>query len=378
MKIRRIAIYHLRTPLRMQFAQANQQTQQADSVVIRLETAGGKQGYGEACPRTYVTGESAATLIDGLRKNGASILDASFTALADIERWSQTQLSLGQGLALICALELALLDAWSKEYQMDLRQALGAHRSQAEIYYSGVLPYGKWSTLKPIIANFRFPSWKFKAKADVDSNLQRIAALRTLVGQEVPIRMDANGGWTYEQAQQQITAAVEQNIYAVEQPLAAGNNVQSASLVEEFGSQIQIMADESLCSWDDAQALIAAAACNHFSLKLSKNGGIFNALRIYKLALENGIACQMSAHYGETSILSAAGLLFAAIARELSACEGALGTYLLREDITKKPLMVDHTGLVPGSDLPFVGWPVKVDELSLNRNSVRTEAWALS
>ncbi len=377
MKIRKIALYHLRTPLRIQFAQANQKTQQADSVIVRLETAKGNSGYGEACPRTYVTGESASTLIETLRREGKDILAAPFSSLTDIEQWSAHQLSEGQGPALVCALELALLDAWSKEYQRDLKKELGGQRNQSEISYSGVLPFGKWSSLKPIVASFQFKTWKFKAAARTPDNVQRISELRSVVGDGTPIRMDANGGWSYEQAREQIGAAIQQNIYAVEQPLAAGEDHQSAALLEEFGADVRIMADESLCTFEDAQRLIASKACNHFSLKLSKNGGIFSALRIYRLALENGLLCQMSAHYGETSILSAAGLLFASVASELTACEGALGTFLLREDLTKNPIMVDQSGIVPGAELSYVGWPVTVDELSLNRNSVRTEAWEI-
>lgn len=377
MKIRKVALFHLRTPLRIQFEQANQQTQQANSVIVRLETTNGNHGYGEACPRTYVTGESASTLIDTLRQQASTLLQPSFESLADIEQWSAKQLSQGQGLALVCALELALLDAWCKEYQKDLRQELASQRLQSEITYSGVLPFGKWSTLKPIVASFGFKTWKFKAAAETSANVQRVAELRSVVGDDTPIRLDANGGWSYEQARRQIAAAIEEGVHSVEQPLAAGDDERSAALVASFGDYVRIMADESLCSLDDAKRLIERQACNHFSLKLSKNGGIFNALRIYRLAQQNGIPCQMSAHYGETSILSAAGLLFATLAPELTACEGALGTYLLREDLTKKPLMVDRTGMVPGPELPFVGWPVAVDELSLNRNSIRTEAWEI-
>jgi len=138
-------------------------------------------------------------------------------------------------------------------------------------------------------------------------------------------------------------------------------------LVAAFGKDAHIMADESLCSWADAQQLIASKACNHFSLKLSKNGGLFNTLRIYQLAQNNGIPCQLSAHYGETSILSAAGALLASLAPNLTACEGALGTYLLSEDITPTPFMVNKAGQVQATDLSFMGWPVQVEEARVKK-----------
>ncbi|MEL7421466.1 MAG: enolase C-terminal domain-like protein, partial [Bacteroidota bacterium] len=187
------------------------------------------------------------------------------------------------------------------------------------------------------------------------------------------IRMDANGGWNLEQARRQIEAGLALGVNSFEQPLAAQATKDSQKLVEEYGADARIMADEALCTFADAKHLIDFQACNHFSLKLSKNGGLFNTLRIYQLAQKNGIACQLSAHYGETSILSSAGLLFASIADQLTACEGALGTFLLSEDITKTPVMVNRQGRINGTDLSFMGWPVPVNDDSLKRNSVHME-----
>jgi hypothetical protein len=98
-------------------------------------------------------------------------------------------------------------------------------------------------------------------------------------------------------------------------------------------------------------------------------------MRIYELARANGIRCQLSAHFGETSILSSAGALFASLVPELSALEGALGTYLLREDICMQPLMVENDGRFAAQAMSYIGWPVRIDEMRLNQYSVRTEYW---
>ena len=372
MKVVKISFFHLRTPLRLQFAQANQNTQRADSVIVRLETEEGSVGYGEACPRTYVTGESADSLMEALQVKSQELRAESFTSLEEIENWTRAQLTAGAGPALICALELALLDAWCWEYQRDLLEELPLERSPQDVTYSGVLPFGNWQKLRPMLAQFSFSSWKFKARSEVTANEQRIKEMQDLFGHDLPIRMDANGGWSSDQARRQIEAGLALGVRSFEQPLEAGANAETRQLVQEYGAEARIMADESLCTLADAQRLIELQACNHFSLKLSKNGGLFNTLRIYQLAQENGIACQLSAHYGETSILSSAGLLFASMAGELTACEGALGTFLLSEDLTKTPVMVNRRGKIVAPELPFVGWPVPVNESSLKRNSVRT------
>jgi len=68
---------------------------------------------------------------------------------------------------------------------------------------------------------------------------------------------------------------------------------------------IPVMADESLVTLEQARQLIDLGACDHFNIRLSKNGGITASLAIAKLAHEAGIKIQVGAQVGETGILSA-------------------------------------------------------------------------
>lgn len=373
MKIIKINFHHLRIPLRLTFAQANQNTKQSESVIVRIETNEGQVGFGEACPRTYVSGESVDSVRQTIKDWTPELLDTQFEQLEDIRSWVLGQLDSEHGPAAVCALELALLDAWSKTFRQDLQDALGQVRPLSKLEYAGVIPYGKWEHLSAIVRNFSFASWKFKGYEEVALNEQRIKDMQTLLGENIPIRIDANGGWSLAKAHQQIAAGLSLGVYSFEQ--AVNDDQDAVQLMEKYGTQIQLMADESLVHYTDAKRLIDSKACNHFSLKLSKNGGIFNSLRIYERAQANGILCQLSAHFGETSILSAAGALFASLVPDLSALEGALGTYLLREDICRSPLMVTSQGKLPHQELSYQGWPIIIDELKLNQFSVRTEYW---
>src|SRR5690606_22528882 len=107
----------------------------------------------------------------------------------------------------------------------------------------------------------------------------------------------------------------------------------AARLQRHFGDDLCLMADESVTTLATARRLIRTQACRRFNLKVSKHGGLFNTLAIYRLAREHGIGCQLGAHFGETSILTAAGILFAALAGPLEALEGGLGTHLLEHDL---------------------------------------------
>ena len=53
------------------------------------------------------------------------------------------------------------------------------------------------------------------------------------------------------------------------------------------------MADESCCDHHDAKRLIDLEACDLLNIKLGKSSGIFNALKIIRLAEEVGMKIQV-------------------------------------------------------------------------------------
>lgn len=110
--------------------------------------------------------------------------------------------------------------------------------------------------------------------------------------------------------------------------------------------QISQMADESLTNFASAQRLISARTCNAFNLKISKHGGLFRTLQIAQLAKKHGVPCQLGAHFGETSILTTAGIVLSGLLPDLTAHEGAMGTLILQEDISYSSIHIDHMGRI--------------------------------
>jgi muconate cycloisomerase len=72
---------------------------------------------------------------------------------------------------------------------------------------------------------------------------------------------------------------------------------------------------------------------------------------------------------GETSILSAAGLRFLEMTPGVAFAEGSFGSFLLRDDITRRPLRFGYGGRLPR--LSPIGLGVEVDPVRL-RNSCDT------
>jgi L-alanine-DL-glutamate epimerase-like enolase superfamily enzyme len=124
---------------------------------------------------------------------------------------------------------------------------------------------------------------------------------------------------------------------------------------------------------EDAQWFIDNRGATLFNIRISKNGGILNSLKIYQKAEDAGFKCQLGAQVGETSLLSSAGRIFAALTGDLIFHEGSYGTQLLAFDLTKNPLFFEKEGigtLDVFDKLPGIG--VNVDRALLEKMTVRT------
>ena len=118
---------------------------------------------------------------------------------------------------------------------------------------------------------------------------------------------------------------------------------------------VPVVADESLCSLQDARTLIREQACDIFNVRISKCGGLINAGRIDQLARAAGLDCQLGAQVGEAGILSAAGRHYATRSQGVRWCEGSYGQLLLEEDITEPDITLGPGGMAPALEAHGLG-----------------------
>ncbi len=355
-----LTVEFLRIPLHLRFAQSNQNTRYSDSLLVRVHTTDGCTGYGECCPRSYVTGETSDSTEHQLKAFGQQIRGINWSDFDQLISWLHSSLS-GLEPAAICGLEMALLDAWGKSHQISLAQTFNTAIPPC-IEYSGIIPMSSSSSLEPILSRFDFPAIKVKMGSDLAWNLDRLGWIRRMMGDETDIRVDVNGGWTLAQARLQIPALLEAGITWFEQPLAPENDENMPVLIQEFGQEATFVADESLTTMESARRILNQQMFTAFNLKLSKHGGLLRSLAIYQLATQHGIPCQLGAHFGETSILTAAGIIFSGLAPKLRYREGALGTLILARDVCLDSLHIDAQGCLNngGQRLAGHGWGIDV------------------
>ncbi len=366
MLIKRVDIWHLNCRFRYPFKHKLATHTGSDNLVVRLTTEQGFYGYGEGIPRDFVTGESLEAGLAFLKeKLGPAVLRfpvSSPLALLPSLHLLQEMFAGETSPAAFCALETALLDAAGRTWNQPLGSFLGSPKAD-RLIYSAVLPLTagpQFAQFLKLVKDQGMDSVKLKVGEDND--LETLALARQELGDGVDLRVDANGAWTAAEAVQRIREMKPFRVSAVEQPVAK-EDVEGLRQVQE-AVDVPIMADESLCTQEDAKRLIRLKACRMFNIRLSKVGGLTAALRLKELADEAGISCQLGCHVGETSILAAAGRHFALTQGPFAYLEGSFAPYLLHRDPVAESVAFGQGGL--GLPLPGPGLGIKVVEDILN------------
>ena len=123
--------------------------------------------------------------------------------------------------------------------------------------------------------------------------MERIAAIREAVGPNVQLRVDANQGWEAKEAVRIIRAMEDRGLCLdlVEQPVPAMDTDGLEHVTRNV--ETPILADEAVFSPRDAENIIRRGAANLINIKLMKTGGIWNALKICRMAEEHGVECML-------------------------------------------------------------------------------------
>ena len=382
MKIVGATCFELRIPFVEAFGHSASVRSRSDSVVVRLTADDGTVGYGEGLPRPYVTGETVETCVSHIAHClWPAIADSDFQALepgpdavrtldpvdrtlpdgdaGDVVAWNSAR----------AACELALIDVLLRRQKLSLGDILPAKR--AFVTYSGVITGGSIDNavrLARVCVEYGLRA--VKIKIDGEDARDRVAAVREAVGPSVSLRVDANCAYTPDEAVSTLAALAPYDVACAEQPISRGDPAALAQV--RSLSPIPIMADESLVTPDDAEALIASAACDFFNLRISKCGGIARTLEVARKAARAGLHLQLGCQVGESAILSAAGRHVAAHLDRVSFVEGSYGSMLLVEDVSEEPVAFGRGGNAPLLRGPGLG--VDVRECALHAHAESTTA----
>jgi muconate cycloisomerase len=358
MKISGFKIYTLDIPMRFSVSHTLAERKTARNIFVCAIGDNGLSGWGESCPRPYVTGETIDTVKSALLNDilppmiGASFMsmeeltEALTSMLEDLQRNRQ---------AAFCAAELAVLDLAGKTFGTSVGELIGptVHR---KVRYSGVIAAGEAAKVRKyarLMRFFGFKEIKVKVRQSLEANLELLEIVRDVLGWRVGVRIDANCAWTAHEAIRQLEAMLPFDLAGVEQPV--GRDDYEGMKQVTAAKLTPVVADESLCSLADAERLIAEAGCDIFNIRVSKCGGLINSFAIYRKAIEAGLSCQLGAHVGESAILSAAGRHIATRCQSVKWCEGSYGRLLLKRDIARPDITVGFGGWARELTSPGLG-----------------------
>jgi L-alanine-DL-glutamate epimerase-like enolase superfamily enzyme len=279
-------------------------TAQTVNVWARIE-ADGIEGWGEASP--FGIGEfrqSTEQILEHLEQ--ARPLLEPFHPL-ERARIEQTLREAGIGSAACAAIDLALWDWLGRRTGLALWQVLGLSRE-------AVAPTSVTIGINPPeVAQQRTREWleltharalkvKLGNPAGIEADQAMFEAIRQVAPPGVALRVDANGGWSLQDALTMCRWLVARGVEYVEQPLPRGAEDDLPHLHRE--SPLPIFVDESCFDSRDVARL--ADRVHGINIKLMKCGGLSEALRMVHTARALGLQVMYGCYSDSSLAISAA------------------------------------------------------------------------
>jgi L-alanine-DL-glutamate epimerase-like enolase superfamily enzyme len=358
MRIEQLQVFRFPVPFKVVFRHASASRAQAENIIVAAGSDCGQVGYGEGCPRRYVTGETVAGGVTFIREHADAITDAVHD-VASLRAWIAAQRDIiDRNPAAFCAVETAILDLIGKAEERPVEDLLDIPRVAGRYQYSAVLgdapfPAFWWQFRRYWKQGFR--DFKVKVSGEARRDRAKMDLFRKKADPALRVRLDANNHWTDPEACVRHITGLPYKVFAIEEPLRAGDLDGFKRVGEACGAKIIL--DESLLRPEQIDALDGAGRWI-VNLRVSKMGGIVRSLEVAEKAAQRGIGIIVGAQVGETSVLTRAGLtIMSAIRPHLVASEGAFGTHLLQRDLTSRSLMFGAGGALDAGQVVNASGP---------------------
>jgi L-Ala-D/L-Glu epimerase len=285
-----IEVHYLRLPLTKPYKLAFGALTHYDTILVVVRDTEGAAGCGEACVLPGYTDETVEGSWALVRELAAAAPGRSFAAAkrAFLEHVDAAPFVV---TALVSALEhaegSALLRVERSEYVPIL----------------GIVSAEQPPALEPEIENLLrqgYRTLKVKVGFELEADLARLAAIQDIVGGRCLLRVDANQGYSREQALHFVARMRSDGIELLEQPCGADD--WDAARAVAAVAPVPMMLDESIYDERSIERAAKLRAASYIKLKLMKAGGLerLDAMlrRIAELGmtpvLGNGVATDIS------------------------------------------------------------------------------------
>lgn len=262
------------------------------------------------------------------------------------------------------AVEMALIDALARTLDIPASQLLGGKLHQS-LPLAWTLASGdverdlQEAQLRLEQGRHRIFKMKIGARAPQD-DVAHVSRIARGLPDTATLTVDVNQAWDGNTARRYLPQLIEAGVTLIEQPVAKWNVPALRQLTQELKGAL-IMADETVCTPQEAMMLAREQAAHVFSLKVAKHGGLLRTRKVAAIAETADIGW-----YGgtmlETSIGSAASAhVFSTLPGAHHGCE-LFGPQLLVDDIVEQQMAIRDFALqLP--DGPGYGVTVSLSQL---------------
>lgn len=288
-RFERIRLHRLEVPLRTPYKLAFGMLRHFDTLLVEVLDDAGRTGYGEA---TVLTGYTEETVDEAWDRMRAWAQEAAALAPADarellLQRVEQAPFAV---TGLVTAIEMMLGDEQlsvtvpARVPLLGMVNAEGGAVLEAEV--DALLGRG-------------FRTLKVKVGFDATADAKRLRGIQGVVAGRASIRVDANQGFSREDAVRFAAGIEPAGIELLEQPCAAGD--WDAACAVARVSTVPMMLDESIYGLQDIRRAAELGAARFVKLKLMKLGSLRRLAEgidlIRALGMEpvlgNGVACEI-------------------------------------------------------------------------------------
>jgi o-succinylbenzoate synthase len=297
-RLEEIEVIPYSLPFREPYITARGELRERKLILVRIRGEG-VEGWGETTALSLRGGVSIEQIAWEIR-------DRCWPGLLDGEVeprriWSAIARCRNRGASpqAVAAVDIALHDLVGRASGEPVWRLLGAQEA-APVSCNATLPAANPSATRSMLDVWRAEGFStYKLKVGLAGDVTQVATVRETLGDEIAIRVDANGAWGVDEAADRLEALARHRIELAEQPV--GTFEQMVDLRRRV--EVTIAADESLVSPFDARRARELDACDVAAVKVAKVGGLGAALEIAETipsylssALEGPVGITAAAH----------------------------------------------------------------------------------
>jgi L-Ala-D/L-Glu epimerase len=273
-----------------------------NNVVVQLKDSEETCGLGEAAPGSFF-GEEINSITEMFSKSVGLLKNADPFYIEDITTCLTNKFP--KDAAACAAIDMALHDMVGKKLNVPLYKLLGLNQPKARItsFTIGIDTIEKMCEKVEEVKDFPI----LKIKAGTGDDIEILKELRKIT--KAIFRVDANTGWTADEAIRKLHKMEELGVEFVEQPFPVGN-IEALKRLRGY-IKIPVFADEDIRNSTDIPGLLGAV--DGINIKLMKCGGIREALRMIHAArvhdLKIMIGCNIESSLSITAAAHLASLV---------------------------------------------------------------------